>query len=279
MSFLPRVLSSSSSSSSSPCVRFHYSYHGPGSYTTTTEALHAMWRQRDFRHRGFTVGIGGPVGSGKTATVWKLCQAWGGGDNNGALLSLGVVTNDIFTQEDAQFLTRQQALPADCIRAVETGGCPHAAIREDVSANLTALEELTAHITEKQQQQQQPSLSMPPPLLLCESGGDNLAANFSRELADLTVYVIDVAGGDKVPRKGGPGITQSDVFVINKIDLADAVGADLNVMRHDAQHKRGAAPTLFCSIKNGQGVQELQDFILQHYSWAMEHCLPGQQVQ
>ena len=240
--------------------RSHYSYPtGPGSYQTTLEFLHQLWKQRDFEQRGFTVGLGGPVGSGKTATVWKLCQALQD------KVELGVVTNDIFTQEDAQFLTRQKALPADRIRAVETGGCPHAAIREDVSANLTALEELTAHITPEKN-----------PLLLCESGGDNLAANFSRELADLTIYVIDVAGGDKVPRKGGPGITQSDLFIINKIDLAEAVGADLDVMAHDARHMRGDAPTLFCSIKHGKGVDELESFILEHYNWALQNCVSSQ---
>lgn len=264
--------------------RTHFTYQGgPGSYLTTLDSLHALWKQRDFRQRGFTVGIGGPVGSGKTATVWKLCQSLQlqqqqqqqQGSSSTAMIELGVVTNDIFTQEDAQFLTRQQALPADRIRAVETGGCPHAAIREDVSANLTALEELTAHIMATTHSTTTSNNNIPP-LLLCESGGDNLAANFSRELADLTVYVIDVAGGDKVPRKGGPGITQSDVFVINKIDLAEAVGADLHVMKHDAEHMRGTvAPTLFCSIKHGKGVPELQAIILEHYHWAMEHCLVG----
>ena len=283
--------------------RHHFTYpNGPGTNSyTTLESLHALWEQRDFRQRGFTVGIGGPVGSGKTAMVWKLCQAWTKNENDhddntksttttttttvsSTPLSLGVVTNDIFTQEDAQFLTRQRALPAHRIRAVETGGCPHAAIREDVSANLTALEELTTQIQKEMADTETTTSTSVPPLLLCESGGDNLAANFSRELADLTVYVIDVAGGDKVPRKGGPGITQSDILCINKIDLADAVGADLHVMAHDAARMRGGAssshddnattaPTLFLSVKHGQGMEELQALILQHYQWAMKHCL------
>ena len=146
------------------------------------------------------------------------------------------MTNDIFTREDAEFLTRNAALPADRIAAVETGGCPHAAIREDVSANLEALEALTRAHPDAE-------------LLLCESGGDNLAAHFSNELADFSVYVIDVAGGDKVPRKGGPGITQADVLVVNKVDLAPAVGADLDVMRRDARKMRGAGPTVFAAVK------------------------------
>ena len=183
------------------------------------------------------------------------------------MMKVGVVTNDIFTQEDAEFLTRhQQALPSSLIRAVETGGCPHAAIREDISANLTACEELTQALREKEE----------PALILCESGGDNLAANFSRELADLTLYVIDVAGGDKVPRKGGPGITQSDLLVINKIDLAEAVGADLGVMRRDADKMRQShshqedplvvGPTVFASVRHGTSVDDIEDFILQQYS-------------
>ncbi len=166
--------------------------------------------RRDYARRSFTVGIGGPVGSGKTALTLALCVRLR------ERLSLGVVTNDIFTREDADFLHRHRALAAERIRAVETGGCPHAAIREDISHNLDALEQLTADVG--------------PDLLLIESGGDNLAAQFSRELVDYTIYVIDVAGGDKIPRKGGPGITQSDLLVINKTDLAIYVGADLQVM-------------------------------------------------
>lgn len=185
---------------------------------------------------------------------------------------VGVVTNDIFTQEDAEFLTRNKALPAELIRAVETGGCPHAAIREDVSANLTACEELTEVLKVKEGDDKAA-------LILCESGGDNLAANFSRELADLTVYVIDVAGGDKVPRKGGPGITQSDLLIINKIDLAEAVGADLGVMRRDADKMRSASvdgvgdvgPTVFASVKLGTSLDDIENFILDQYAQATTH--------
>jgi urease accessory protein len=194
-------------------------------------------RRRDYGRRAFTVGIGGPVGSGKTALVLALCRALR------EETSLGVVTNDIFTREDAEFLHRHQALPPERIRAVETGGCPHAAIREDISHNLDALEQLT--------------IDVGPRLLFVESGGDNLAAQFSRELADYTVYVIDVAGGDKVPRKGGPGITQSDLLVINKTDLAPHVGASLEVMARDARAMRGDGPFLFAQARNGVGVAEI----------------------
>jgi urease accessory protein len=157
--------------------------------------------------------------------------------------SLGVVTNDIFTREDAEFLVRHKALDERRIRAVETGGCPHAAIREDISHNLVALEGLMEDVR--------------PSLLLVESGGDNLAAQFSRELVDYTIYVIDVSGGDKIPRKGGPGITQSDLLVINKTDLAPLVGADLDVMARDAKRMRGDGPTVFAQVKNGIGVEEI----------------------
>jgi urease accessory protein len=191
-------------------------------------------RRRDFSERAFTVGIGGPVGSGKTALVLALCHALRD------TVSMGVVTNDIFTREDAEFLHRHQALAAERIRAVETGGCPHAAIREDISHNLDALEQLM--------------LDVRPELLLVESGGDNLAAQFSRELVDFTIYVIDVAGGDKVPRKGGPGITQSDLLVINKTDLAEHVGASLDVMARDARAMRGTGPFVFAQARNGVGV-------------------------
>lgn len=197
---------------------------------------------RDYDERAFTVGIGGPVGSGKTALTLALCNKLRD------KLSLAVVTNDIFTREDAEFLTRNEALPAERIKAVETGGCPHAAIREDISANLLACEQLSA--------QHQPQL------LLVESGGDNLAADFSRELADYTIYVIDVAGGDKVPRKGGPGITQSDLLVINKCDLAEAVGANLSVMDRDAKKMRGEGPTVFAAVRQGQGIEEVAKEIL-----------------
>jgi urease accessory protein len=161
---------------------------------------------------------------------------------------LGVVTNDIFTKEDAEFLIRNEALPKEHIRAVETGGCPHAAIREDISHNLLALEELMEDLH--------------PELLFVESGGDNLAAQYSRELVDYTIYVIDVCGGDKIPRKGGPGITQSDLLVINKTDLAQFVGADLGVMDRDARKMRGTGPTIFAQVKNGVGIPQICEQIL-----------------
>jgi urease accessory protein len=207
-------------------------------------------RRRDYAQRAFTVGIGGPVGSGKTALVLALC---------GALrdrLSLGVVTNDIFTREDAEFLHRHEALAKQRIVAVETGGCPHAAIREDISHNLDALDQLMVAVR--------------PELLILESGGDNLAAQFSRELVDYTVYVIDVAGGDKVPRKGGPGITQSDLLVINKTDLAPHVGASLDVMARDARAMRGSGPFVFAQAKNGVGLEAIEGAILD----AMRQAVP-----
>ena len=200
---------------------------------------------RDFQQRAFTVGVGGPVGSGKTALVLALCQRLRD------RASVAAVTNDIFTKEDAEFLIRHQALEPGRIRAVETGGCPHAAIREDISANLLALEELQQKFH--------------PDLLLLESGGDNLAAHFSRELADYTIYVIDVAGGDKIPRKGGPGITQSDLLVINKTDLAAAVGADLAVMERDARKMRGDGPFVFAQVKHGPGVDKITAQLL--HAW------------
>jgi urease accessory protein len=199
-------------------------------------------RPRDYEQRAFTVGVGGPVGSGKTALVLATCRALRD------RVRLGVVTNDIFTREDAEFLSRHRALPAESIRAVETGGCPHAAIREDISHNLDALEQLT--------------LEVGPEILLLESGGDNLAAQFSRELADYTIYVIDVAGGDKVPRKGGPGITQSDLLVINKTDLAPHVGASLAVMERDARAMRGDGPFVFAQATHGVGLQTIVSEIL-----------------
>jgi len=199
-------------------------------------------RRRDFKRRAYTVGIGGPVGSGKTALVLALCRALRD------RVSLGVVTNDIFTREDAEFLVRNEALPKERIRAVETGGCPHAAIREDISHNLLALEQLMEELH--------------PELLFVESGGDNLAAQYSRELADYTIYVIDVAGGDKVPRKGGPGITQSDLLVINKTDLAPHVGADLGVMDRDAKRMRGEGPFVFAQVTRGVGVDAIAAHVL-----------------
>jgi urease accessory protein len=199
-------------------------------------------RVRDYESRAFTVGIGGPVGSGKTALLLALCRAMRD------TYRLGVVTNDIFTREDAEFLHRNEALPAARIRAVETGGCPHAAIREDIAPNLVALEELMH--------------DEHPELLFVESGGDNLAAQFSRELVDFTVYVIDVAGGDKVPRKGGPGITQSDLLVINKTDLAPHVGASLEVMDRDAKKMRGAGPIVFAQCTRGVGLEDISRHVV-----------------
>jgi urease accessory protein len=199
-------------------------------------------RARDWARRAFTVGIGGPVGSGKTALVLALCRALRDS------MRLAVVTNDIFTREDAEFLQRNEALAADRIRAVETGGCPHAAIREDIGHNLDALEQL--------------HLDARPELLLLESGGDNLAAQFSRELVDYTIYVIDVAGGDKVPRKGGPGITQSDLLVVNKTDLAPLVGASLDVMARDAARMRHDGPVVFAQCRHGVGVDSIAQHVL-----------------
>src|SRR5881227_1706751 len=189
------------------------------------------------------VGIGGPVGSGKTALMDGLCKRMRG------RLELVAITNDIYTREDAEFLTRSGALPPDRIRGVETGGCPHTAIREDASINLAAVAEMTRLF---------PAVD----LVLIESGGDNLAATFSPELADLTIYVIDVAAGDKIPRKGGPGITRSDLLVINKIDLALLVGASLDVMERDARAMRGERPFLFSNLKAGQGVAEIAEFLV-----------------
>ncbi len=208
-------------------------------------------RARDYGQRAFTVGIGGPVGSGKTALVLAICRALRD------RVSLGVVTNDIFTREDAEFLHRNQALAPERIRAVETGGCPHAAIREDISHNLDALERLMDEVR--------------PTLLFVESGGDNLAAQFSRELADYTIYVIDVAGGDKVPRKGGPGITQSDLLVINKTDLAEHVGANLEIMARDARAMRGAGPFVFAQAKSGVGVDTIIDSVLSAAAGRLAH--------
>jgi len=264
-------------------------------------------RSGSYSHRGYTIGIGGPgkeifcfsrnidikysandslllnsplpvtyyvVGSGKTALTLALCNALRN------KVPMGVVTNDIFTQEDAEFLSRNDALSKSRILPVETGGCPHAAIREDVSANLGALELLTRRIQrEEKETSSSTTTQQQEPLLLCESGGDNLAANFSSELADYTIYVIDVAGGDKVPRKGGPGITQSDLLVINKIDLAEAVGASLDVMERDANNMRRkghggtsssskeeeSGPTIFASVKNGVGVDDIIGHIMKGY--------------
>jgi urease accessory protein len=188
------------------------------------------------------VGIGGPVGSGKTALTLALCKALR------CRYELAAVTNDIYTEEDAQFLVRNEALAPERIIGVETGGCPHTAIREDASINLEAVARLMRRF---------PKLD----LVLIESGGDNLAATFSPELSDLTLYVIDVAAGDKIPRKGGPGITKSDLLVINKIDLAPMVGASLEVMERDSRRMRGARPFVFTNLKTGQGLDTIIKFI------------------
>lgn len=193
----------------------------------------------------FRVGIAGPVGSGKTALVDALCKAM---RND---YRLAVVTNDIYTKEDAQFLVRSEALAPERIVGVETGGCPHTAIREDASMNIAAIEQMDARF---------PDLDV----IFVESGGDNLAATFSPELVDLTIYVIDVAGGDKIPRKGGPGITKSDLLVINKTDLAPYVGASLEVMDRDAKKMRGERPFVFTCIKQGAGLKSVIDFIAEH---------------
>ncbi len=190
------------------------------------------------------VGIGGPVGSGKTALVDALCKRMR--DE----FDIAVVTNDIYTREDQQFLIRSQALPEDRILGVETGGCPHTAIREDASMNLAAVDELCERWKDLD-------------FIMVESGGDNLSATFSPELADLTIYVIDVSAGDKIPRKGGPGITRSDLLVINKIDLAPYVGASLEVMDRDAKKMRGERPFVFSNLKTGLGLEEIVGFIVE----------------
>jgi len=208
------------------------------SVPTAARALRDAPRKEPLR-----VGVGGPVGSGKTALVDALCKRLRD------TLQIAVVTNDIYTREDAEFLIRSKALTPDRIRGVETGGCPHTAIREDASMNLAAISELTQTFTNLD-------------LVIVESGGDNLAATFSPELSDLTLYVIDVAAGDKIPRKGGPGITRSDLLIINKIDLAPHVGASLEVMERDAKRMRGERPFVFTNLKTGQGLDAVIQFIL-----------------
>jgi urease accessory protein len=198
----------------------------------------------DMSKQTLRVGIGGPVGSGKTALTLRLCEAMRDDFN------IAVVTNDIYTREDAEFLTRNQALTPDRIIGVETGGCPHTAIREDASMNLAAVAELNNRFENLD-------------VIFIESGGDNLAATFSPELSDLTLYVIDVSAGDKIPRKGGPGITKSDLLVINKIDLAPMVGASLEVMDRDAKKMRGEKPFMFTNMKEKKGLQEIIEFIVE----------------
>lgn len=196
------------------------------------------------KHGPLRVGIGGPVGTGKTALMDALCRTFRDDYN------IAAITNDIYTREDAEFLTRAGSLPPERIKGIETGGCPHTAIREDASINLAGIAELTERFEGLD-------------LVLVESGGDNLAATFSPELADLTIYVIDVSAGDKIPRKGGPGITRSDLLVINKIDLAPYVGADLGVMDRDSKKMRGTRPFVFANIRAGEGVPEIARFIIE----------------
>ena len=217
----------------SPRHRGHAHDHGPGPYSAP-------------RRRVFTLGVGGPVGSGKTALVERLCREFW------PAVNLAVITNDIYTREDAEFLARREVLPLERIVGVETGGCPHSAIREDASVNLAAVAELERNLAGLE-------------IVLVESGGDNLAATFSPELADRTIYVIDVAEGDKIPRKGGPGICQSDLLVINKTDLAAHVGADLEVMRRDSRKMRGERPFMMVSLRDGTGADEVIAWVRQQY--------------
>jgi urease accessory protein len=206
------------------------------------------------------IGVGGPVGSGKTALLERLCRCLA------SSYDIAAITNDIYTSEDAAFLTRSGVLPAERILGVETGGCPHTAIREDASINLAAVDQITARF---------PGLE----LVFVESGGDNLSATFSPELADLTIYVIDVSAGDKIPRKGGPGVTRSDLLVINKIDLAPHVGADLELMARDAARMRGVKPVVFSNMRDGTGLEAIVAFLLdaggfQHRKAAFAEQLP-----
>jgi urease accessory protein len=282
--------------------RSHFQYAGPGTFPDHQhdhDGQHdSHYLKRDYKERGFTVGIGGPVGSGKTALILHLLNHLIPKITTEENFQVGVVTNDIFTQEDTEFLQREQSvLPREYIVPVETGGCPHAAIREDVSANLSALEYLTRKLYHDKRAIEQDGANTAnnegsKTLLFCESGGDNLAANFSHELADLTLYVIDVAGGEKVPRKGGPGITQSDLLIVNKTDLADAVGANLDVMKRDAARMRrrhdarpiasdsgdassstedaaSSGPTVFAAIKHNDGLEEISNFILDRFHKAV----------
>ncbi|XP_054719982.1 urease accessory protein UreG-like isoform X2 [Uloborus diversus] len=220
----------------------HDHMESPGTYLMRQQPV----KRIDFDLRAFTVGIGGPVGSGKTALVLALCK-WLRDRKE-----LCVVTNDIFTREDWEFLVKHEALPESRIKAVETGGCPHAAIREDYSVNIEMVKDLTKKFK--------------PEIIFLESGGDNLAANFSRDLADYIIYVIDVAGGDKIPRKGGPGITESDLLVINKTDLAEAVGADLEVMMREALMMRQGGPTVFTEARHTKGIDVVADHILKAFA-------------
>src|SRR3984957_18445240 len=212
-----------------PVIRHRDHSHGAGAYAGP-------------KRKVFTLGVGGPVGSGKTALVERLCREFW------PAINLAVITNDIYTREDAEFLARRQVLPLERIVGVETGGCPHSAIREDASVNLAALAELESRLAGLE-------------VVIVESGGDNLAATFSPELADRTIYVIDVAEGDKIPRKGGPGICRSDLLVINKIDLAPYVGADLEVMRRDSLKMRGDRPFVMISLRTKEGVEGMLQWV------------------
>jgi urease accessory protein len=216
--------------------------------------LHSVNRRNAAHHGPLRVGIGGPVGSGKTALVEALCKRFR--DN----YDVYVITNDIYTKEDQLILTRAQALPSERIMGVETGGCPHTAIREDASMNLAAIDDMNRKFPHAE-------------LCFIESGGDNLAATFSPELADLTIYVIDVAAGDKIPRKGGPGITRSDLLVINKVDLAPSVGASLEVMAADAARMRAKRPFVFSNLKHGDGVDRIASFIIEEGALANSGAL------
>ncbi|MFJ2920125.1 urease accessory protein UreG [Streptomyces sp. NPDC087307] len=216
-------------------MHLDHTRHGPA-------AVSADAARPDGTRRALRIGLGGPVGSGKTATVAALCRALR------ERLSIAVVTNDIYTREDAAFLLRHAVLPPERIRAVETGACPHTAIRDDISANLEAVEELEDTVG---------SLD----LILVESGGDNLTATFSKGLVDAQIFVIDVAGGDDIPRKGGPGVTTSDLLVINKTDLAPYVGSDLDRMAHDAAQRRGPLPVAFTSLTSERGVGPVADWV------------------
>jgi len=222
----------------SPTHDHHHDHSHPHDASLARQRREALAGGRAVR-----IGVGGPVGSGKTALIWRLCAALRDRVN------LAVITNDIYTKEDAEFLVRHAALPVDRIIGIETGGCPHSAIREDASLNLDAVAELEV---------QHPGLE----LILIESGGDNLAATFSPELADWSIYVIDVSGGDKIPRKGGPGTGRSDLLIVNKIDLAPHVGASLEVMARDARARRGDRPTLFTNLRDEEGVGPVVDWVV-----------------
>ncbi|MGP3988251.1 urease accessory protein UreG [Streptomyces sp. 3N207] len=226
--------------------------------STTYPERHTVSATRpDGSRRALRVGLGGPVGSGKTATVAALCRALRD------RLSLAVVTNDIYTQEDAAFLLREAVLPPERITAVETGACPHTAIRDDISANLEAVEDLEDDVA-------------PLDVVLVESGGDNLTATFSKGLVDVQIFVIDVAGGDDIPRKGGPGVTTADLLVVNKTDLAPYVGSDLEGMARDAKEQRGELPVLFQSLRGEPGVGPVADWVREQYAaWTATAALPA----